>query len=165
MTCSKNTPSSNAPKTSPSNPDSRATSNFLFVVPGFSTALRLSLLVFSSFVFRISADGLRARTKSKLGSPRAGFARGSCFVIAQFSRPAHPLLHSVKLLQFTGSIVGKVRRLPAQTSGKERSAESGVKHFAFCEYSSSPGRWMSPDPAGIFVADVTNPRVARGHKN
>jgi len=54
------------------------------------------------------------------------------------------------------------RRLAAHKSGgKERGAESGVHHFAFRKYSSTLGRRMSPDPAGIFIADVTNPRVAQ----
>src|SRR5882724_6931318 len=82
-----------------------------FVVPGVRTALRFSLFVSSSFVFRTSA-ACCTRHRSKLGDPRSGFARGSCFVIAQFSRPAHPLLHSGKLLQSTGSIAGKVGGSP-----------------------------------------------------
>ena len=44
-------------------------------------------------------------------------------------------------------------------TGKERDSESGLDHFDFRQYGSSLGRWMSPDPAGIFVADVTNPQT------
>ena len=44
-------------------------------------------------------------------------------------------------------------------TGEERDSESGLDHFDFRKYSSSLGRWMSPDPAGIFVADVTNPQT------
>src|SRR5205814_704221 len=51
------------------------------------------------------------RVPSRSSVPCAGFARGSCFVIT--SRPAHPLLHSVKLLQSTGSIVVKLPWLAA----------------------------------------------------
>jgi RHS repeat-associated protein len=48
---------------------------------------------------------------------------------------------------------------PMHFTGKERDCESGLDHFDFRQYGSSLGRWMSPDPAGIFVADVTNPQT------
>jgi RHS repeat-associated protein len=43
-------------------------------------------------------------------------------------------------------------------TGKERDTESGNDYFGARYYASSMGRMMSPDPIGIFVADVTNPQ-------
>jgi len=43
-------------------------------------------------------------------------------------------------------------------TGKERDSESGLDHFDFRKYNSSLGRWMSPDPVGIFVASVSTPQ-------
>lgn len=44
-------------------------------------------------------------------------------------------------------------------TGKERDAESGLDHFLFRNYSSSMGRWMSPDPAGMAAADLSFPQT------
>jgi RHS repeat-associated protein len=44
-------------------------------------------------------------------------------------------------------------------TGKERDAESGLDHFEFRSYSSTIGRWMSPDPSGLQYADFTNPQT------
>ncbi len=47
---------------------------------------------------------------------------------------------------------------PLHFTGKERDSESGLDHFDFRKYSSSLGRFMTPDPAGIFVADKSFPQ-------
>jgi RHS repeat-associated protein len=47
---------------------------------------------------------------------------------------------------------------PSRYTGKERDTESGLDYFGARYYGSSMGRFMSPDPVGIFVADVTNPQ-------
>ncbi len=44
-------------------------------------------------------------------------------------------------------------------TGKERDAESGNDYFGARYYASSMGRFMSPDPLGSFVADVSNPQT------
>jgi len=43
-------------------------------------------------------------------------------------------------------------------TGKERDAESGLDNFGARYYSSTMGRWMSPDPSGLAYADITNPQ-------
>lgn len=43
-------------------------------------------------------------------------------------------------------------------TGKERDAESGNDYFDARYYSSSMGRWMTPDPSGLYFADPENPQ-------
>ncbi len=43
-------------------------------------------------------------------------------------------------------------------TGKERDAESGLDNSVFRYYGSSLGRFMTPDPAGIWLADPSNPQ-------
>src|SRR4029077_811067 len=43
-------------------------------------------------------------------------------------------------------------------TGDERDAESNLDHTQFRQYSSSLGRWMHPDPAGLVAVDPTNPQ-------
>ncbi len=45
-----------------------------------------------------------------------------------------------------------------QFTGKERDTESGLDYFGARYYGSALGRFSSPDPAGIFVADLSNPQ-------
>lgn len=47
---------------------------------------------------------------------------------------------------------------PSISTGKERDAESGNDYFGARYYASSMGRWMSPDPSGLFFADPENPQ-------
>ncbi len=44
-------------------------------------------------------------------------------------------------------------------TGKERDAESGLDNFGARYNSSQYGRFMTPDPIGIFVADASNPQT------
>jgi RHS repeat-associated protein len=43
-------------------------------------------------------------------------------------------------------------------TGKERDAESGNDYFDARYFGSSMGRFLSPDPSGLFYADPTNPQ-------
>jgi RHS repeat-associated protein len=43
-------------------------------------------------------------------------------------------------------------------TGKERDAESGNDYFGARYYASSMGRFSSPDPSGLYYADMTNPQ-------
>jgi RHS repeat-associated protein len=43
-------------------------------------------------------------------------------------------------------------------TGKERDSESGNDYFGARYYASTMGRWMSPDPSGLFFADPANPQ-------
>src|ERR1039458_6805900 len=45
-----------------------------------------------------------------------------------------------------------------QITGKERDTESGNDYFGARYYASSMGRFMSPDPLGPWVADVSDPQ-------
>jgi RHS repeat-associated protein len=43
-------------------------------------------------------------------------------------------------------------------TGDEQDAETALAHTWFRQYSSSMGRWMTPDPAGLAAVDPTNPQ-------
>ena len=43
-------------------------------------------------------------------------------------------------------------------TGGERDSETSLDHTWFRQYSSSLGRWMHPDPAGLAAVDITNPQ-------
>jgi RHS repeat-associated protein len=43
-------------------------------------------------------------------------------------------------------------------TGDERDSETGLDHTWFRQYSSSLGRWMHPDPAGLAAVDPSNPQ-------
>ncbi len=45
-----------------------------------------------------------------------------------------------------------------QFTGDERDAETGLDHTWFRQYSSTLGRWMHPDPAGLAAVDPSNPQ-------
>ncbi|MBZ5566423.1 MAG: RHS repeat-associated core domain-containing protein [Acidobacteriia bacterium] len=45
-----------------------------------------------------------------------------------------------------------------QFTGEPFDYWSGLDHFWFRDYSSNPGRWMSPDPAGLAAVDPSNPQ-------
>src|SRR6185437_14448129 len=47
---------------------------------------------------------------------------------------------------------------PLHFTGKERDIESGNDNFGARYYASSMGRFLSPDPSGLFYADPTNPQ-------
>lgn len=47
-------------------------------------------------------------------------------------------------------------------TGKERDAESGLDYFGARYYSSSMGRFSSPDPSGLYFADQTNLTLTLG---
>ena len=57
---------------------------------------------------------------------------------------------------------GQLCSAPAPTehffTGKERDAESGLDNFGARYYSSSMGRFMSPDPSGLMYANAANPQ-------
>ena len=48
--------------------------------------------------------------------------------------------------------------LSEKFTGQERDAESGLDHFPARYSGSAMGRFTSADPAGNFVADLTNPQ-------
>ncbi len=43
-------------------------------------------------------------------------------------------------------------------TGWERDGETGLDHTLFRQYISAPGRWMTPDPAGLAAVDLSNPQ-------
>ena len=45
-----------------------------------------------------------------------------------------------------------------ELTGDVRDAESNLDHAQFRQYSSTLGRWMHPDPAGLAAVDPTNPQ-------
>ena len=47
---------------------------------------------------------------------------------------------------------------PLHYTGKERDTESGLDYFPARHYSSNMGRFMSPDPSGLYMADPANPQ-------
>ncbi len=48
-------------------------------------------------------------------------------------------------------------------TGDERDSESNLDHTQFRQYSSSLGRWMHPDPAGLAAVDPSNPQSWNGY--
>ena len=51
-----------------------------------------------------------------------------------------------------------LNRIGSRCTGKERDAESGNDYFGARYYASSMGRWMSPDPTGLALAEAENPQ-------
>ena len=47
-----------------------------------------------------------------------------------------------------------------QFTGKQRDSGSNLDYFWARHYSSTLGRWMSPDPSGIALADLGNPQLS-----
>jgi len=47
---------------------------------------------------------------------------------------------------------------PPRSTGKERDSESGNDYFGARYYASTMGRFISPDPSGLYFADPTNPQ-------
>ena len=64
---------------------------------------------------------------------------------------------SMDFLPFGEQILGDTGSIHKFT-GKERDGESGLDYFGARHYASSMGRFMQPDPAGIWVADLTVPQ-------
>ena len=52
---------------------------------------------------------------------------------------------------------------PTFFTGKERDTESGLDYFGARHYSSTMGRFMSPDPGWFFAADPSNPQSWNGY--
>jgi RHS repeat-associated protein len=48
--------------------------------------------------------------------------------------------------------------MTSRHTGKERDSESGLDYFGARHYSSSMGRFSSPDPSGLYYADLANPQ-------
>jgi RHS repeat-associated protein len=77
------------------------------------------------------------------------------------------------LTGLTGSVVESSTGLPfgdgAVNTGSDFSpfhfteqphdTESNLEHFPLRQYSSTQGRWVSPDPAGLGAVDISNPQT------
>jgi RHS repeat-associated protein len=48
---------------------------------------------------------------------------------------------------------------PSHFTDQPSDTESGLDHFLFRQYSSTQGRWMTPDPAGLAAVDPANPQT------
>jgi RHS repeat-associated protein len=44
-------------------------------------------------------------------------------------------------------------------TGQTQDMTSGLYDFTFRQHSSSQGRWLVPDPAGMAAVDITNPQT------
>lgn len=44
-------------------------------------------------------------------------------------------------------------------TGQQWDSESNLHHFMFRDYSTTQGRWMKMDPAGLAAVDITNPQT------
>jgi len=53
----------------------------------------------------------------------------------------------------------ELNRVGSCSTGKERDSESGNDYFPARYYASSMGRWTSPDPSGLYLADPENPQT------
>jgi RHS repeat-associated protein len=97
---------------------------------------------------------------------RGSFSQTHSFLAAS-SSPGLP--SSVAIKQHPSFIPNKFNALDlpvhlrwnairSRSTGKERDSESGLDYFGARYYGSGLGRFTSPDPAGIFVADLSNPQ-------
>jgi RHS repeat-associated protein len=57
-----------------------------------------------------------------------------------------------------GDALSTVGLSPVHFTGAERDTETSLDHFMFRQYSSTQGRWMSPDPAGLAAVNPANPQ-------
>jgi RHS repeat-associated protein len=57
-----------------------------------------------------------------------------------------------------GDALSSVDIDPSHFTGKERDAESGLDYFGARYYSSTMGRFSSPDPSGLAYASLANPQ-------
>ena len=57
-----------------------------------------------------------------------------------------------------GDALSGVGVSPVHFTGAERDTETSLDHLMFRQYSSTQGRWMMPDPAGLAATDPTNPQ-------
>jgi RHS repeat-associated protein len=48
---------------------------------------------------------------------------------------------------------------PLHFTGLEHDSESNLDHTSFRQYSSTEGRWLMPDPAGVAAVDPGNPQT------
>jgi RHS repeat-associated protein len=73
----------------------------------------------------------------------------------------HEVCNSTTALGFRAAL--HLERIRSRYTGKERDAESGNDYFGARYYSSSMGRYMSPDwsknPTGVPYADLHNPQT------
>jgi RHS repeat-associated protein len=59
-------------------------------------------------------------------------------------------------LSFAG---GSSLHTTSQYTGKEYDNESNLYHFPARQYAPVQGRWLTPDPGGVAVMDVSNPQT------
>ncbi len=83
-----------------------------------------------------------------MGTERARFASTGGIVESCVSLPFGDAL------QCTGSDSD-----PYHFGKLERDAETGDDHAQHRDYNSIPGRWLSPDPAGVKVVSLTDPQT------
>jgi RHS repeat-associated protein len=77
--------------------------------------------------------------------------------------PQNPALHQGIAWSNSTSALGLQslaveNRVGSRCTGKERDSESGLDYFGARHYSPSVGRFMVPDPAGVWVADLAAPQ-------
>jgi len=62
-------------------------------------------------------------------------------------------------MTFTGAFASNATLgIPPRYAGKERDTESGNDYFLARYYGSSMGRFLTPDPSGLYFADQSNPQ-------
>lgn len=114
---------------------------------GTLTAQRTYVYAGGKLIATYNPDGLHFRATDWLGSLRASTdAQGTL----QSNSSTLPFGDQFTA---TGNPADKY-----DFTGKERDAESGNDYFGARYYSSSMGRWMSPDPSVLDFADLSNPQ-------
>ena len=58
-----------------------------------------------------------------------------------------------------GESYGETGTTDRSFTGQTQDTASGLYDFSFRQYSSSQGRWLVPDPAGLAAVDLTNPQT------
>jgi RHS repeat-associated protein len=106
-----------------------------------------------------------------IGAPRTEFIHsdhlGSTRLVTSFvpgTPPTYSIYDTFDYLPFGEQTLGGTSTTHKFT-GDEHDSETnpGLDHTWFRQYSSSSGRWMTPDPLGINAADATNPQSWNGY--
>ncbi len=99
-----------------------------------------------------------------LGSPRTQFIHSdhlrSTRLVTAFvpgTPPTYSVQDTMDYLPF-GEQLPRGSGTTHKFTGDERDSETNLDHTWFRQYSSTLGRWMHPDPAGLAAVDPSNPQ-------
>jgi len=105
------------------------------------------------------ASGLHFHVIDPLGTRRVQVNGNSATAgIPELDYQSLPFGDMPQTVSDPNAISGANDATPLHFTGKERDTESGNDYFGARYYASSMGRFMSPDPSGLYFANPTNPQ-------